>query len=487
MADLAQAEQPVFLSTIPAGPRQRRLAYGVVMLSVAVFMAAAPFAKVQLERVWAFIPAYESALVICDLITASLLFGQFHSFHVRSLYVLACGYLFTALTACVHLLTFPGVFNAGGMLGAGPQTTAWLYMLWHGGFPLFVIAYALLRRSAVDDVPPTRRTSLMIALGGLLVLAVVAALMALVTTCQAVLPPIMIADHYTPIMLSVVGIVWSLSLVALVLLAVQWHGGARSLLDLWLLVVMWVWVVDVALSAMLNGGRFDVGFYVGRIYGLLAASFVLMVLLAESGMMYSSLVDMMERLRRMNLTDGLTGITNRRAFDAELQVEWRRALRGHAPLALLMIDVDFFKSYNDTHGHVAGDSCLRAVAQALAGASHRAGDMVARYGGEEFVALLPQTGLVDAELIAQRMRLAVADLGMPHGGTAGWPLVTVSIGVVSVSCRAADADPAVQQQPPATLLVEAADKALYVAKSSGRNRVCANSLQVQDTHVLHTT
>lgn len=484
MADLAQAEQQVFLSTIPAGPRQRRLAYGVVMLSVVIFVVAAPFAKVQLQRVWAFIPAYESALVICDLVTAALLFGQFHSFHVRSLYVLACGYLFTALTACVHLLTFPGVFDAGGMLGAGPQTTAWLYMLWHGGFPLFVIAYALLRRSAEDDVLPTRCTSLMIVLGGLLVLAVVAALALLVTRYHAMLPNIMTADHYTPVMLSVVGAVWSLSLLALVVL---WCCGARSLLDLWLMVVMWVWVVDVALSAMLNGGRFDVGFYVGRLYGLLAASFVLMVLLAESGMMYSSLLDMMERLRRINRTDGLTGITNRRAFDAELQLEWRRALRGHAPLALLMIDVDYFKAYNDTHGHVAGDSCLRAVAQALAGASHRAGDMVARYGGEEFVALLPQTGLADAELIAQRMRLAVADLGIPHGGVAGWPQVTVSIGVVSASCRVADPEsgPAAQQQPPSTLLVEAADKALYVAKSSGRNRISANGLRVQDSHVPH--
>lgn len=484
MADLVQQEQPVFLSTIAAGPRQRRLAYGVVVLSVVIFMVAAPFAKVPLQRVWAFIPAYESALVICDLITASLLFGQFHSFHVRSLYVLACGYLFTALTACVHLLTFPGVFDAGAMLGAGPQTAAWLYMMWHGGFPLFVIAYALLRRSAMDGVSSTRRTSPMIMLGGLVVLAIVAALALVMTRYQALLPPIMVADHYSPGMLSVVGTVWCLSLLAL---AVLWYRGARSLLDLWLTVVMWVWVVDVALSAMLNGGRFDVGFYVGRIYGLLAASFVLMVLLAESGMMYRSLLDMMARLRRINLTDGLTGIANRRCFDAELQLEWRRALRGHAPLALLMIDVDYFKSYNDTHGHVAGDSCLRAVALALAGATHRAGDMVARYGGEEFVALLPQTGLAEAELLAQRMRQAVADLGIPHGGTAGWPLVTVSIGVVSASCRAAelDAGQAAQLQPPPTLLVEAADKALYVAKASGRNRISANGLYVSDTHAPH--
>lgn len=483
MADLPQPEEQVFLSTVPAGPRERRLAYGVVIVSVIIFLAAAPFARTPLPQVWAFIPAYESALVICDLITASLLFGQFHSFHSRSLFVLAGGYLFTALTACIHLLTYPGVFEAGGLLGAGPQTTAWLYMMWHGGFPLFVIAYALLRRSKMDDVLPARCTSVLIGLGALLVLFVVGALAAVATRFQSILPAIMVADHYTPAMIRVVATVWCLSLLALVLL---WRGGARSLLDLWLMVVMWVWLVDVALSAMLNNGRFDLGFYVGRVYGLLAASFVLMVLLAESGMMYSSLLVMMERLRRINRTDGLTGITNRRAFDAELEQEWRRTLRGHAPLALLMIDVDFFKTYNDSRGHVAGDSCLRAVAQALAGATHRAGDVVARYGGEEFAALLPQTGLADAEHMAQRMRLAVADLGIPHGGTPDWPQVTVSIGVVSVSCIGAVAGPGpAQPSPPPTLVVEAADKALYVAKSAGRNRISASALQVVETHALH--
>ena len=99
-----------------------------------------PFAQVQLPEIRAFIPTYESALVVCDLITAVLLFGQFKFLRSRALFVLGCGYLFTAFIAVVHALTFPEVFSPTGLLGAGAQNTAWLYMFWHGGFPIFVIA-----------------------------------------------------------------------------------------------------------------------------------------------------------------------------------------------------------------------------------------------------------------------------------------------------------------------------------------------------------
>src|SRR5439155_19238542 len=133
----------VFLSPLPAGHGERRLTLAVVLVSVAIFFAAAPFAKVPLTQIWAFIPIYESALVINDLITAVLLFGQFGFVRSRALCVLASGYLFTAFMTVAHALTFPGLFSPTGLLGAGPQSTAWLYMFWHGGFPLFVIASAL--------------------------------------------------------------------------------------------------------------------------------------------------------------------------------------------------------------------------------------------------------------------------------------------------------------------------------------------------------
>jgi diguanylate cyclase (GGDEF)-like protein len=458
-------QDQAFLSTLPASPRAQRLAWAVVFLSVTVFGALAPFAKEQLARVWAFIPVYQSSLVICDLVTAILLFGQFHSFRMRSLFVLAAGYLFCALIAIVHMLTYPGVFSDTGLLGAGPQTTAWLYMFWHGGFPLFVVAYALLKRSESEQAPLGHGWRLALALATIPLL--VAALALLVTSGQHLLPDIMVGHRYSPAMIRVIATVWLLSVAALVVL---WRCRSGAVLDMWLMVVMCAWLVDIALAAMLNGGRFDLGFYAGRIYGLLAASFVLLVLLVESGMMYAHMLEMMEVLRRLTSTDALTGIANRRAFDQELEREWRRATRARTPLALLMVDVDCFKPYNDTRGHPAGDACLRAVAQALAGATRRAGDLVARYGGEEFVVLLPQATTDEAERLAQHMCEAVQALDMPHGASVAGPNVTVSIGVGSVVPAWFGQEADSHDGAPAGRLLEAADQALYQAKEAGRNR-----------------
>src|SRR5262245_55725428 len=143
MADAATQQPSVFLSTLPAQRREQSVALGVVLVSTVVFLGIAPFATTPLWPLPAFIPIYESALVINDLITAIFLFGQFYISRRRSLLLLACGYLFTAAMAVSHALTFPGLFAPTGLLGAGPQSTAWLYMFWRAGFPLLVIAYAL--------------------------------------------------------------------------------------------------------------------------------------------------------------------------------------------------------------------------------------------------------------------------------------------------------------------------------------------------------
>src|SRR5581483_3497934 len=135
----------VLLSTLPARPRDRRLALAVILASAVAFCALVPFAQVALTPVWPFIPVYQSALVVNDLITAILLLGQVRIARSPALLTLASGYLFTAAMAVAHTLTFPGLFAPAGLLGAGPQTTAWLYMFWHAGFPLLVIAYALLK------------------------------------------------------------------------------------------------------------------------------------------------------------------------------------------------------------------------------------------------------------------------------------------------------------------------------------------------------
>lgn len=166
-------------------------------------------------------------------------------------------------------------------------------------------------------------------------------------------------------------------------------------------------------------------------------------------------------LRALALRDGLTGLSNRREFDRTLEREWDGARRGAASLALVMVDVDRFKAYNDAFGHAEGDACLRKVAQALAQALPRRQDVLARYGGEEFAAILPRTGLEDAAQVAGRMRAAVEDLALP-AAPGGGPAVTVSLGVAATL--------PLPSQLPEDLVIRA-DRALYRAKHGGRNRV----------------
>ena len=275
-----------FLSTRPAGHGEHRLALAVVVVSGVIFLATAPFAQVPLARIPAFIPIYQSALAVNDLITAVLLFGQFIFLRSRGLLVLASGYLFTALMTVAHLLTFPGLFAPAGLLGAGPQSTAWLYMFWHGGFPLLVIAYALPKHQEHEANQPRGRAPVAILASVAAVVAVAGGFAFLSTAGQDILPAIMQGNHYTPAMIIVVSSVWVLSLLALVAL---WRRRPHSVLDLWLMVVMCAWLFDIALAAVLNAGRFDLGFYAGRLYGLLAASFVLAVLLIENGRLYFEL------------------------------------------------------------------------------------------------------------------------------------------------------------------------------------------------------
>jgi diguanylate cyclase (GGDEF)-like protein/PAS domain S-box-containing protein len=174
-------------------------------------------------------------------------------------------------------------------------------------------------------------------------------------------------------------------------------------------------------------------------------------------------------LMRLSYFDGLTGIANRRYFEDIAKREWRRALREECPLSLLMGDIDFFKNYNDTYGHLEGDECLRKVAAVLKENLKRPGDMVARYGGEEFVILLPDTDAKNATTVAEILRSRVENLGVEHIESYINDVVTISVGVASVL-------PAEDISLPT--LISNADQALYRAKKAGRNRISTIDLMV---------
>lgn len=168
------------------------------------------------------------------------------------------------------------------------------------------------------------------------------------------------------------------------------------------------------------------------------------------------------QLQHLSRTDALTGVNNRRHFEECLQQIWQRARHDGQVVAVIMVDVDHFKAYNDLYGHAAGDKCLEQVAQAMAESLRSPGDVVARIGGEEFVAVLPNTHGQRVEQAAERVRRAVQGLAIPHAGSRTSPVVTASLGVAWVVPAADEA---------AATVVAAADAALYCAKQQGRNRV----------------
>ncbi len=169
-------------------------------------------------------------------------------------------------------------------------------------------------------------------------------------------------------------------------------------------------------------------------------------------------------LKRDSRVDGLTRIPNRRRFDEAYADESNRAARQRSPLAVLMIDLDLFKAYNDTYGHLQGDDVLKIVARTLYDVLQRPGDLIARWGGEEFVALLPQTDLEGACKVAERLRLAIFALQIPHEASAFEQVLTISVGVA-----ASDGSDRGANQT----LLQKADQSLYSAKSNGRNMVVA--------------
>jgi len=174
--------------------------------------------------------------------------------------------------------------------------------------------------------------------------------------------------------------------------------------------------------------------------------------------MQKELEESNKKLQELSSLDGLTGIANRRQFDESLDKEWRRAERNNTSLSLILIDIDFFKPFNDNYGHQAGDECLIKVAAVLRDAIVRPADLIARYGGEEFTAILPDTDINGATVVAEHLRAAVESLNIPHAHSTVTDHVTISLGISEKT-----------ELPDLETLIHKADECLYTAKESGRN------------------
>ncbi|HEX7888175.1 MAG TPA: PAS domain-containing protein [Ramlibacter sp.] len=282
----------VTLTDRPADASSRRAALIVVALSTGVFLALAPLAKMQFPPAAWFIPLFQSVLIINDLVTAALLFGQLRLTRAGPALVLASGYVFGAIMATLHLLSFPGVFTATGLLGGGAQTTAYLHVFWHLGMPVAVVGYALLRERGTTLAGPTGLT-IGRAVG--VVVAITLALALITTWGNDLLPPLLAGNQYSSAFN--IGRYGQWVLTALALLFLWQRRRQHSVLDLWLMVMLCNTFFEIALVSIVNAGRFDLGFYAGRVYATVASSVVLLMLLGEHWKIYRELAAAQETAR----------------------------------------------------------------------------------------------------------------------------------------------------------------------------------------------
>lgn len=264
------------LADEPPSKAATNLALAMATLSFMAVGIMTPLARLPLAKIDAFIPAYEAALAINDLITAALLIAQYLRQQTLGLLVLACAYLFSTMLILIHALTFPGVFAPTGLLGAGPQTTAWLYVFWHGGFAFGVLLYAVIAR---NEVPEMARPAAALVAALVATIAVAAGLAVYSTLGHAYLPVIMDGPRYT--MAITKGISPSICLISLIALSLLWRARKRSTLDLWLIVVICAWLCDVLLGAIVGSSRYDLGWYGGRSFSFLASSLLLIAMLIK--------------------------------------------------------------------------------------------------------------------------------------------------------------------------------------------------------------
>ncbi len=300
-------EQRFLLSSLSPGKAQRRLALVFVVCFFAVFIliVAGPLSGVRLRAVDAFVPAYATAMFVCDSITAILLFVQFSILRSRAILVIANGYLFTALILIPFVLVFPGIFVPGRGLLGGLQSTSWIWCVWHAGFPMFVIGYAVLK-----DADPSKRlgqgtVGVQIAISATITAAAVCTVGVVFTAENALLAPVASdARQFSPLWPYFIGA--PVAFANVFALIVLW-GRRRSMLDLWLIVVICLGLVEVPLSYYPDPERFSVGWYTVRVFGVISSCLVLVVLLYEIETLYAKLLSAVRDHQREREARLMTG------------------------------------------------------------------------------------------------------------------------------------------------------------------------------------
>lgn len=320
------------LAAMTATRGQWTLAFVVWAILLAAFLIAAPFAEVQLPRSNAIVTAVQLVLLITNLVTAYLLYGQFVIFGAHAILVLASGYLFAGLLTLPYSLAFPGLATPEGLIG-GLQTTPWSYIFWHVGFAFAATVYALLKDRSRRSTPPEARTRTL-AWTVAFVTALAGAASWICIEADRLLPMIFVDELRVTHMVRIY--VGMTSLAAVVAVIVLWPRR-RTVLDAWLLVALWAVICEPILAAVLNSSRFTVGFYSSRIFSMVTSSVVLAVLLSQMTSLHRKLADMvrlLERERRSKMMS-MDAVTASIAHEARQPLA---AIAANGGAALLLID-----------------------------------------------------------------------------------------------------------------------------------------------------
>ena len=433
---------------------QKRAATASVLVMLAGSMIATPFARLQGPPLPPVIAAAFGIVFFAGALTSVLLFSQYRTTRSTPLGILSFAYAFLAFAQLVYVLTYPGVFGPTGIVGARTATSSWIYYFTRFGFAVLVAFYAWSRVHVSDD----EGTGGKVFLRRLIVIFSTVALGAIVSTFVFDLPSTFANGAWTTTMRFGLLPITVLGLFVALATLYRYTKGA-TIVDLWLSVALVASLLDLYLT-FLGIEAYTLGWWSARIEILIASVAILGIFLYQIDRMYSQLGAMARRLSEQALVDGLTGIANRRAFDQYASTALRQALRHNHDIAVMIIDIDHFKMYNDTFGHLAGDDCLRRIATTINAQIGRPSDFAARYGGEEFVVVLIDIDRAGAAIVAERIRVAILAEAIPHAPTAGL-FVTASIG----TCMLHDGRATTEE------LIGCADMALYRAKAEGRNRV----------------
>ncbi|NGZ77323.1 sensor domain-containing diguanylate cyclase [Saccharibacillus alkalitolerans] len=455
-------------------PRQRRIALALSLALILFTLGVVFYAHLYLPEYAAFFPALGGWGILGDFLTAFILFNQFRASRIRPLLVLGCTYLFTGLISLFYLLTLTGLLPESGPFAPSPQTSIWFWCFWHLAFPCGILIFSWSLRHRTGPVS-LERLRIDLTAGTLIVLLGAAGVFLIGTLAEPLLPPLIENGDYRKLITSGIGpLIWILNAAAFLSVLLPYKKRGAGVLQIWIIVAMLAFILGLTLS-LTAGQRYTLGWYGSRVDSLIASVVVLLALITEVNKLFvrltrqheeleeskQALEEANKRLQQLSSADSLTRIANRRKFDEVLKQELEAPQRENDYLSLLMVDIDYFKAYNDHYGHLGGDMVLRSVASKLESEALAHFGFTARYGGEEFAVILPGHSMREAEQIAELLLESVRSLAIPHHYSDVSDQITISVG--GFTMKPGD-------HFGANELIGKADAALYQAKAEGRAR-----------------